>query len=288
MTTLQQKPKNEDEQARRVETLLHAASEWEPDTTLPEDVVSRAVARLEAKPSLLRWWQQLWGSRSQCLKPRAGMRWWGMGTLGLTAAAATVVLITRTSGVLTLPNSLESTPIPSPAYSKSVGFDTTSGGDSATDTMTPSGDGRTVANAMTNRESTENTTRRAPKTIQRPTGSPTIVPQVRDSRIEPKFMQPKVRLADRTPVRSRLKRSRPEPMRLTSTPRLLQTESVASEATKLSRVWEEESVPEENYRVMVPVTVTQVSPESGEIITIPTMMELTFQSNNIPADYEQE
>jgi hypothetical protein len=39
---------------------------------------------------------------------------------------------------------------------------------------------------------------------------------------------------------------------------------------------------------MVPVTVTQVSPESGEIITIPTMMELTFQSNNIPADYEQE
>ena len=73
-----------EERAARVERLLDASADWEPERSMPDDLVARAAARIERERNAS-WWNQI----------RYASSWWSVSAMGLTAAAATVLVVAR-------------------------------------------------------------------------------------------------------------------------------------------------------------------------------------------------
>ncbi|GAB4454661.1 MAG: hypothetical protein OHK0029_09570 [Armatimonadaceae bacterium] len=280
-------PSSEEERMTRIENTLRAASDWEPETEAPEDLTARVVARLET-PSF---WQRLrrYGHAYN------NATWWSVGGVGLTAAAL--------MGLRLL----------APISPEALMLDST-----AKTAYAPVSRSTTAARAGNAVRQVSDTLPRSVQQVETfPVEMATAAPETAGGRfagnsdaatavqpvgnmVEPKPSSSRdtagvsatgnagIRTTTNRTVRRRPKRLRPEPIRLAYQPRV-NTRSTAANREKPVSVWSEETVVREpadtaaspNYTVLIPVVYTRSSPETGEVTSVPVMMEVTYP-NGVP------
>lgn len=261
-----EKEETPEERAARVERLLDASADWEPERSAPDDLVARAAARIERERSAS-WWSRL----------RYSQPWWGIGTLGLTAAAAMAFVIARLNSgpdpaVLYLTRSSDAplmqvhhTALPDeeqgPRYQTvaymSEGFTRPV---MSRPTVSPFGD-------------TTDTALPARYTVAFTMGETHALKKPVVSARKPTFVA-----TNRSSKKSKSPFRHQHIVPTTSTgPKGKEVDEMA-----LPPVWQEETVTRQDYRVAVPVILNPNDPTGNNPGGIPAVMEMTFEPPTVP------
>ncbi len=263
--------KNEEtpeERAARLERLLDASADWEPDTSSPEDLVTRAIARVERERDGS-WWNRF----------RFAQPWWGASALGLTAAVSAIVVIAcLNSGpeqaVLYIPRSSDAPHIWQadrsiiPGEEESTSYRTVALTEGSArpvmcmPTMTPAGYTTQLA-------------------------IPEEYTAVTETEYSSESAEPAVsmRKSSFLTANSRSKRHKNRsPFRYQrNVPTVVKgTKGAEVDELDLPPVWQEETVTRQDYRVAVPVMLTPNDSGGSNPLGIPAVVELTFDPPTVP------
>jgi hypothetical protein len=266
------KDKNEEEtpeeRAARLERLLNASAEWEPERDAPDDLVARAAARIERERNAS-WWNRL----------RYAQSWWSVSAMGLTVAAATVFVVARlTSGpeqaVLYIPRSSDAPRMwqvqasRMPVEGENSHYQTVA--------LMPEGFARPVM-SMPTMSPSGYTTQLAPSedfTIAVTFGEPSEARKPSASFRRNPLIANRAEKLERKPSLFAPQRNLPK---RSSGPKGKEVDELA-----LPPVWQEETVTRQDYRVAVPVMLTPNDADASNPTGIPAVVELTFEQPTVP------
>jgi hypothetical protein len=244
-----------EERMARVERLLRAASSWEPDAPAPARLAERAMARRDAKGR----------ERERAFASRRPTTWWGFGTITVSAAALLLVwgrvgpeTEIVTAETMSSPSVQKST-IPSPSP---LAIRTISGHNDGNATQV------SPLRKGTRLETAANAARRENPTTTRSRSSEARVA----STVRHSFR--------RMPVR------RHEVRPMASHPATAQA-TTATPKKATGSVWTDETVTRDDYRMLVPVVLTQQSDgDDSGVTATPAVIEVAYDPHAAPiADY---
>lgn len=263
------KEETPEERAARIERLLDASAGWEPEKPEPDDLVARAVARIERERSAS-WWSGI----------RYARAWWGLSTLGAAVAAAAVFVIGPwNSGpeqtVLYIPRSSDAPRIWQVDQSVIAGDEESPR--YRTVALMPEGFARPVMSMPTMSPSGYTARLASPQED--------LMDTAFEEALEPK----KTVLASRKPAlvaanrAGSVKKERSPFTRKRHVPTVVSgTRGKEVEELDMSPVWQEETVTRQDYRVAVPVMLTPNDADSGNPDGIPAVVEMTFEPPTVP------
>lgn len=246
----------------RAEQLLRVAAEWEPEHEAPADLMDRTLAHMERRSPFTRW-------MSRCQRSLGG---WGLGTVGLAAAAFALVLI-RPNLQTDLTPPRPAAPLSSYTWSKSSG--STSQG--------YSGAARSGASKNSGRASMipASYDSALPGTVGGPVAVAPEETEVESGSVPEKPESRRPQRNSRTPRRP----ARPSSDRSVALWGKLMTE-VKECLTPKAPVWQEETVPvpppQEEYHVVMPVMFAETTADNSNTTAAPAVMELTINPSPKP------